>query len=216
MYKYERMTIEVNGEVIYDILWTEEEIFNGGKDMHETIIKDIEELIDENRVGRRYATEYHKELLRKNNDTLSRAKTIIKSKNDYEVGANDAWELARKIVLPVSYGCYNGCELEDIFGSSSYTDIFINYTIQEILEKVKEYEKKKEEEAAKPKLGDVVEVHYPFNDVIERGILLATGDTGFNYLSTDGRLTKASYFSGVELKKTGEHVDIQGMLDKIG
>lgn len=164
----------------------------------------------------REVIEFNKTVRDKNNNALNAAIGLIeKHDGEYERGANDAWELAGKIIGSDDNDYSVFFEPYKIFGCC-HTDIFSLYTASDALGVYKDWLKKKEEEAAKPKLGDVVEVRYLFNDVIERGILLATGDTGFNYLSTGGILTKASYCSGVELKKTGEHVDIQGMLDKIG
>lgn len=184
--------------------------------MHEQIIKEIDVAIMKNRVMRRCSTsDFDKDCFRENNDLLGRVRTILKSQKEYERGLNEAWELAKKIGGMKGDGIYTCDELEKIFGYRDPADIADNYSYQEALTKVQAYEKKKEEEAAKPKLGDVVEF-YSNGTLDRRGVYLY--DDGnevlvlVNGFPTPQRLTTSLW----TLKKTGEHVDIQGMLDKIG
>ena len=87
-------------------------------------------------------------------------------------------------------------------------------SIDDVIDKYKAYEKKKEEEAAKPKLGDVVEVHNDIN-FKEKGVYLSGDSNGFVYLTSNGTVVSVGGCYA-NFKKTGEHIDIHGMLDKIG
>lgn len=50
MYGYESKTIKVNGDVIYDSMWSEEEKLNGGKVMDkERVIKNMRDAIEANK-----------------------------------------------------------------------------------------------------------------------------------------------------------------------
>lgn len=164
----------------------------------------------------REAIEVNKHVRETTNNALSHAIGLLdKYVDGYEHGANEALELARKIGCHPINGGWDSDELELIFDTYSSNSVFDNYTYQEALAKVKEYEKKKEEEAAKPKLGDVVEVIDKYGGFTEKGIFLAMLDNSFTYIATNRMVVEAKrdYF---EINKTGEHVDIRGMLDKIG
>lgn len=94
-----------------------------------------------------------KQHIGKLNDALNHAHGVLsKDVREYDRGLEDAWELVKKI-----RGFYRCRSLEDeelyIFGCH-FEDVFSKYTVQEALEKVKEYEKKQEE----IEVGDVVEI----------------------------------------------------------
>ena len=80
----------------------------------------------------------------------------------YEKGLNDAWETARKIVLPSD--CYtNGLyvNMKEIFGLNDYLarGVFTDFSASEAIAKIKEYEEKQAEQQAKEekfKVGDEV------------------------------------------------------------
>ena len=59
-------------------------------------------------------------------------------------GQNEAWELARKIVLQPINGGYKRSEFEEIFGCGYISDIFEKYTYQEAAAKFEAWEKAKE------------------------------------------------------------------------
>lgn len=70
------------------------------------------------------------------------------SSKTYEDGLKEAWEIARKIENQLG-----STILVSIFGSSRIADILDNFSIQEVMEKINDYE------AAKTiKVGDVVKV----------------------------------------------------------
>ena len=58
-------------------------------------------------------------------------------------GQNEAWELAKKIVLQPINGGYKRSEFEEIFGCGYISDIFEKYTYPEAAAKVKAWEKAK-------------------------------------------------------------------------
>ena len=168
----------------------------------------------------REAIEVKKSVRETTNNALSHAIGLLeKNDGEYERGLKDAWELAQKIGNHPKNGGYDYDEMDAIFGSPIIGVVFDKYTYQEALAKVKEYEKR-EGEAAKPKLGDVVEVKgFDLRGVFRythKGIYLKETDTTHNILVNEGDIyiLEKEYLESIE--KTGEHVDIQGMLDKIG
>ena len=126
----------------------------------------------------------------------------------FDRGCNEAWELARKIVLRQSQGGMNDDDYVAIFGSGR-TEAYVmkNYTYQEAAAKVAEWEKAKEE----IKRGDEVEK----NDL---------RDVRFIVTFTNGKLMSGVTQSGLvfsnektkEWHKTGRHIDIDGFLKQIG
>lgn len=83
------------------------------------------------------------------------------AKMEYERGLNDAWEAARRIVLPSD--CYaNGLysHMKEIFGLNDYLarGVFTDFSASEAIAKIKEYEEKQEEQAKEEefKVGDEV------------------------------------------------------------
>ena len=188
--------------------------------MNENIISKINSAILHNKAMKgTYRLECFNELTTRNNAVLEEALDAIKKfEKEYERGMNDIWEAMRKLIKHESEGGYSIEYTLEIVGhhNRSAESVINRLSPEEVLNRIAEFDKKKEEEAAKPKLGDVVEIHYVFNGVIERGIFLSGGPDGFRYLATDGGLVCAAYRDDIGCKKTGEHIDIQGMLDKIG
>lgn len=84
------------------------------------------------------------------------------AKMEYEHGLNDAWEAARRIVLPSD--CYaNGLysHMKEIFGLNDYLarGVFTDFSASEAIAKIKEYEEKQKEPAKEEKefkIGDEV------------------------------------------------------------
>ena len=161
-----------------------------------------------------------KEVLKDENERLKAENKKISAKIDaYELygdqheeeynkafnqGAEAAWELARKIVIPNGY---SNCDLYEIFGSSDLQHVLENYTYTEATAKVAKWEKEKEE----IKVGDEVEK----NDL---------RDVRFIVTFTNGRLMSGVTQSGLvfanekpkEWHKTGRHIDIDSFLKQIG
>lgn len=123
-----------------------------------------------------------------------------------DMTAKEAWEIAKKILLYPSQGGYNSGELEEIFGR---TEHLWELTPQEAKAKIEAWEAEKE-----IKVGDVV---------IETSVL------GSKYIGVVTQITGnqnsvcMAYSDGSvgvtiakRLKKTGRHVDIEGLLKQIG
>lgn len=124
----------------------------------------------------------------------------------YNKGLNDAWELAKKLWLPTSYGGKNSEEVMKIFGCDYYA-ISKLFTPQEALTKLEAYEKEQEQKIA---AGDIVttingECEYLVTSV-QLPNTLHTVNTRNGYLQTM-KISSA--------KKTGKHIDIQPILEQI-
>lgn len=119
-------------------------------------------------------------------------------------GQNEAWELARKIVL---YGedVYSGKELKEIFDCTHTQEIIRNHTYPEAAAKVAEWKKAKE----KINVGDVLEGIYD-NEV--KCIVTNLCPDNMAYLVFDDGT--AGVYELDNLKKTGRHID--SFLKQIG
>ena len=117
----------------------------------------------------------------------------------YNKGLNDAWELAKKIVLPDHLGGYTVDELGDIFGKNYFISLMNTYTPQEALAKVKAYE----EERNEIKVGDVVTVKDGVSD-FESIVTKVSGRVVYR-LFMDGSCDGHAYKE--DLEKTGRHFD---------
>lgn len=118
-----------------------------------------------------------------------------------QMNAEEAWEIAKKILLYPAHGGFNATELEEIFGR---TEHLWELTPQEAKAKIEAWKAEKE-----IKVGDVVTVSayegIVTRDVDEQGyyaLLLRDGDVG--------------YYQRSSFKKTGRHIDIEGLLKQIG
>ena len=117
-------------------------------------------------------------------------------------GQNEAWELARKIVLN-DKNCYSGEELKEIFGYAYSQTLMKNYTYPKAAAKVAEWEKERDE----IKVGDVVSHEEKYGAVISEGTICFRGFTD------DG--TPFEWYKE-RCTKTGRHIDIDGFLKQIG
>lgn len=124
----------------------------------------------------------------------------------FNQGAEEAWELARKIVIQDGYSAY---DLYEIFGCSDLQHVLENYTYSEAAAKVAEWEKAKEE----IKVGDIVKIHEG-NDNDLCVLYVSTDKKYYNAVDEYGAvynmLTKGM------ITKTGRHIDIDSFLKQIG
>lgn len=111
----------------------------------------------------------------------------------YNRGLNDAWELAKKIILLMEDGGYSCEELENIFGYRDFESILKAFTPQEALAKVKE--------CNEIKAGDVVTVK---GCTIE-SIVTKVSDYAIYRLFKDGSVDDC--VTKEDLEKTGRHFD---------
>lgn len=122
-----------------------------------------------------------------------------------DMTAEEAWGIAKKIFLRPPYGGFNATELEEIFRNTDLWEL----TPQQAKVKIEAWEAEKE-----IKVGDVV---------------IETSDAGNEYIGVVTQITSAQksvcivYSDGStnitltkNIKKTGRHIDIEGILNQIG
>ena len=139
-------------------------------------------------------------------ENLERNHEVLKIfEEKYNKGLNDAWELARKLVLSVSDGGISIKDFEIIFGAGlDYKDILKIMTPQEALAKIEAYEKSQQIQ-----VGDVV---VNINQV--KLLVTATLDNGhFEGINEYG--SAYTFRADDSWKKTGRHIDIEHLLEQI-
>lgn len=119
-----------------------------------------------------------------------------------QMTAEEAWKIAKKILLYPSQGGYNATELEEIFGR---TEHLWELTPQEAKAKIEAWEAEKE-----IKVGDVVNVCGDIAVVTSFG----TDGDSIHVIYSDGIVN--SYRKDKDIKKTGSHIDIDWFLKQIG
>lgn len=123
-------------------------------------------------------------------------------------GQDEAWELARKIVLMEKEGGMKDEDYIAIFGGCQPSDYILKtHTYPEAAAKVKAWKKAKEE----IKVGDVLEGIYD-NEV--KCIVTNLCPDNMAYLVFDDGI--AGVYELDNLKKTGRHIDIDSFLKQIG
>ena len=124
-------------------------------------------------------------------------------------GQDEAWELARKIILPPSKGGMSSDDYIAIFGSCiSEAYVMKNYTYTEAAAKVAEWENEKDE----IKVGDVFQ-----DDDGNNAIVTSIKGNTIYYMWDDGD-TRSGFAEDVKkhFTKTGRHIDIDSFLKQIG
>ena len=152
---------------------------------------------------RRQAAEITRLLAENEKLKAENGNVIWEIKQAFDRGCNEAWELARKIILPQSKGGMSGDDYVAIFGSG-ITEAYImkNYTYSEAAAKVAEWEKAKE-----IKVGDVVSHEEKY------GVVISEGTICFRGFTDDG--TPFEWYKE-RCTKTGRHIDIDSLLKQIG
>lgn len=121
--------------------------------------------------------------------------------------AEEAWEIAKKILLYPAHGGFNSTELEEIFGR---TEHLWELTPQEAKEKIKVWKAGKE-----IKIGDeVVPKRSPNSDACKFFVTKIDDDMIEGFSGYNGDV-----FSGRNIaiyQKTGRRIDIEGLLNQIG
>ena len=118
-------------------------------------------------------------------------------------GQNEAWELARKIILNNGYSVH---DLYEIFGYADSQTLMENHTYQEAAAKVAKWEKAKE-----IKKGDILEGIY---DNMLKCVVTNLYTDNIAYLVFDDGT--AGFHELENFKKTGRHIDIDSFLKQIG
>lgn len=118
---------------------------------------------------------------------------------DQDMTAEEAWEIAKKL-----FADYSNVELDEIFGKGWSFPKLMELTPQKAKAKIEAWEAKKE-----IKVGDEV------GHDGEIGVVTNTDDKAgfFNVLFKNG---KTAAYKSERLKKTGRHIDIDGLLKQIG
>ena len=117
-----------------------------------------------------------------------------------DMTAEEAWEIAKNL-----FADYSNIELDEIFGKGWSFPKLMELTPQEAKAKIEAWETEKE-----IKVGDEVDI------CGDKGIVTSFG--------TDGDALHVLYFDGIvnsyrrdkDVKKTGRHIDINGILKQIG
>ena len=122
-------------------------------------------------------------------------------------GQEEAWKLAQKLVLYERDGEFSIDELEEIFETQYWTDVFL-LTYSEVAAKVAEWEQKKEEIC----VGDVL----LSNRIGTKCIVTHTNNETVTTLWDDNSYgDRSKNFIKEELEKIG-HIDIASLLAQIG
>lgn len=124
-------------------------------------------------------------------------KVLHPADESYSKGLNDAWELAKKIIIQPDDGGYTAQELEELFRTIVPSEVFAAFTPQEALAKVKEYEDKCNE----IKKGDVVKLIGSTHEAIVTRVSV----TSLYFLFKDGSCGSLS--AKEDFEKTSKHFD---------
>ena len=159
-------------------------------------------------------------LLAENKELKAKYDVLKTSWDDYEEKVNDmcdtaraegqdeAWELARNIILPPSKGGMSSDDYVAIFGNCiSEAYVMKNYTYAEAAAKVAEWEEGKDE----IKVGDVVK----HNETEYTGIVTRVSEH-MNKITIIFKDGSSESCDSSMFHKTGRHIDIDRFLNQIG
>lgn len=130
----------------------------------------------------------------------------------YYNGLSEAWDAARKIVIPPNYAEFSGSlsddDLQDIFGTANPYAILIEFSALEVIEKISDYEKKKEKMFC---VGDVI--RNKKNPEIIAVVTAVYGDDfdGIKISESDCWGTKYAVYSSYAMsqwEKNGKHFNL--------
>ena len=128
----------------------------------------------------------------------------LSAEEAYNKGMNDAWELAKKIVLNEIDG---GMSVKDFYNIFDKTmgdeDVLKKFSPKEVLAKLEAYEKGLEE----IKAGDVVQCGGI------KGVVGRVMKSELCVICADG---SSGYWTKSECENTGKHIDISAILAEIG
>lgn len=116
-----------------------------------------------------------------------------------DMTAEEAWEIAKNL-----FADYSNAELDEIFGKGWSFSKLMELTPKEAKAKIEAWE------AKQIKVGDEVDI------CGDKGIVTSFGTDGdrIHVLYLDGIVN--SYRKDKDIKKTGRHIDIDGLLKQIG
>ena len=138
-----------------------------------------------------------------------------KVKEAYDNGLNDAEKARVRLISAVSDGGLSMDEIIDIFDATDYEAVFENFTICEIIERIKEYDERKRQEVKKVcddeiHIGDEIyktnRTHkYIVTAFLDNDGIFVLGDDGFTVV-----------FTCDEIHKTGRNYPIKAILKELG
>ena len=127
----------------------------------------------------------------------------------YQVGLNDAWEAARRIVVDTDHGGLALGTLSEIFGTQSYSYIMRENNAQEAIAKIKAYDDKHSDRI---EVGDEVEWDGDKYVVTYLNYDIETSEiTDYDLLAYDGSVV--DHVKKCAFTKTGKHYDIASILE---
>lgn len=159
------------------------------------------------------------------NEALSHAANAIrqseKNGKEYEQGAEDCKEAIRKLISMPFAGGLSSTETQQLFGTISIVDIIEKFSATEIIEKIKDYDSKKDdtkrevEPKEKPiQRGDHVKAILKTTDYQIEGILYSENAAHY-WLLRKGikgypcKLRNTDW----DLERTGKHTDLDALFD---
>lgn len=133
-----------------------------------------------------------------------------KKKEYIEQGRNEAWEAVKKFYLPVVDGGLPGEAIKELFGAHNWIGIVQNFSASEVVEKLKTWEQKQQEDEIHVDVGDEVTT-----DDGRKMIVLGRDCGGWYHLLNYTGLTYDRICSS-DIKKTGRHFpEIAELLKKL-
>lgn len=126
----------------------------------------------------------------------------------YEDGKKEAWEAAKKIAHNKGLSLQ---EMRQIFGTASFSSVFIENTASEAIAKIKEYEEQQKQDA-EIKVGDEVITEFGYKGIVITDVPCREG----NISVWSPTCTHVQMYPVKKLTKTGRHFDqIAEVLDEI-
>lgn len=148
-----------------------------------------------------------------NDGNINDGTFAAKVKEAYNNGLNDAEKAIKRVLNEPSRGGLYANEMQKIFGTKGTIVIFLKYSISEIIEKIREYDKRKQKEAKKTDdeihIGDEV---YSL-DSKYKYVVLAFLDNGKIFVLSGNGLT--GLFAFDQLHKTGRRFAIDEILKEL-
>jgi hypothetical protein len=133
--------------------------------------------------------------------------------SEYERGLDDAEKAIKRVLNAPSQGGLYANEMQEIFGTKGIVTVLLTHSMSEIIEKIREYDDKKEERNASPDsglhIGDEIcqtnSTHkYIVTAFLDNGGIFVLGDDGFTVV-----------FTRDEIHKTGRNYPIKAILKEL-
>lgn len=133
-----------------------------------------------------------------------------------EIGRNEAWEAAKKILIPPCDGGLATVELKKIFGESG-AYIFNNFTVSEAIARIKAYEARKhQKEDSEIRVGDEVTDGNGIKGVVVGAFRNSFGVEYISVLGTGEDFEVPQVMPRENYKKSGRHFhEIAEVLKKL-